>query len=205
MTLRAVLAEGLDALGQPCEAAVVGRLMDYLELLQKWNRTYNLTAITEPERMVTHHLLDSVAVQPYLSSGPLLDVGSGGGLPGIPLALVRSDLSVTLVDASHKKCAFMQQAISELGLGGRVVVVHARIESLQAGPFAQIITRAYSDLDVFVRQTRHLLASGGCWLAMKGVFPNEEVQQLKGARVSEHYALQIPGLVAQRHLLVLTP
>lgn len=208
--LLARLQEGAAALGEPRDAAILGRLIDYLDLLQKWNRTYNLTAITEPDRMLTHHLLDSLAVAPFVGPEPVLDVGSGGGLPGIPLALVRPGLAVTLLDSSHKKCAFMQQAVIELGLAKRVTVVQARVEAWRHAPFAQIISRAYGDLDQFVRQTRHLLAPGGRWLAMKGVFPHEEVQQLetqlcKEARVSGHHRLNIPGLDAERHLIIMEP
>lgn len=203
--LDARLAEGLTVLGIDLSATVRAQLLAYLALLQKWNKTYNLTAITEPERQLTHHLLDSLALLPYVGPGPLLDVGSGAGLPGIPLALARPDLQVTLIDASQKKAAFMQQAAIELGLTARVTVVHGRVEALQAGPFAQIAARAFADLNDLVRLTRHLLAEGGGWLAMKGVYPHEEVTKLQEAVVSEEIELKVPGLGAQRRLLVLRP
>lgn len=178
-------------------------LLDYLALLAKWNRTYNLTAIHEPERMLTHHLLDSLAVLPHVGSGPLLDVGSGGGLPGIPLAIARPDLDITLLDASQKKCGFMQQAAIELKLS-RVRVVHGRVEDFKAPEgYPQIISRAFSELQTFVGLTRHLLAPGGVWLAMKGLYPHEEIAQIEGARVKGGARLHVPGLDAARHLIIM--
>jgi 16S rRNA (guanine527-N7)-methyltransferase len=197
------LTEAMDAMGLALEPRQEASLLDYLALLEKWNRTYNLTAIHEPERMLTHHLLDSLAVLPYIGSGPLLDVGSGGGLPGIPLAIARPDLEVTLLDTSQKKCSFMQQAAIQLKLPG-VRVEHTRVEVFQRpGGFPQIVSRAFSELREFVALTRHLLAPGGEWLAMKGLYPNEEVAQLKGARVKRDVKLHVPGLEADRHLMVM--
>ena len=197
------LAEAAAELGIVLSAQQVAALLEYLSLLAKWNRTYNLTAIHDPERMFTHHLLDSLAVLPFVGRGPLLDVGSGAGLPGIPLAIARPDLEVTLVDASQKKCGFMQQAAIDLQLAG-IAVVHARIEDFErAGGFSQIISRAFSDLREFVRLTRHLLANGGQWLAMKGLYPNEEVAQLEGVRVRRDISLDVPGLQAERHLIIM--
>ena len=197
------LNEALTAMGLAIEAEKQSRLLDYLALLKNWNSTYNLTAIHEPDKMLTHHLLDSLAVLPHVTADRLLDVGSGAGLPGIPLAIVRPDLAVTLIDASHKKCAFMQQAAIELQLGN-VTAHHGRVEDLRPdSPFPQIVSRAFSDLSDFVRLTRHLLADGGELLAMKGLYPNEEIAQLKGARVKRDVELHIPGLGADRHLIVL--
>jgi 16S rRNA (guanine527-N7)-methyltransferase len=197
------LNTALTAMGLAIAADRQGRLLDYLALLKKWNKTYNLTAIHEPERMLTHHLLDSLAVLPYVTGDRLLDVGAGAGLPGIPLAIVRPDLAVTLIDASHKKAAFMQQAAIELKLDN-VTAVHGRVEDLQGvAPFPQIVSRAFSDLSDFVRLTAPLLAEGGEWLAMKGLYPNEEIAQLKGARLKRDIELQVPGLGADRHLVIL--
>ena len=180
-------------------------LLDYLALMAKWNKTYNLTAIHEPGRMLTHHILDSLVIAPHVGAGPLLDVGSGAGLPGIPLAILRPGMKVTLMDASQKKCGFMQQAAIELKLPN-VTVVHARVENFQPrGGFPQVASRAFSDLSEFVRLTRHLLAEGGEWLAMKGLYPNEEIAQLKGARVKRDVPLHVPGLDADRHLIVMEP
>ncbi|MFA5081461.1 MAG: 16S rRNA (guanine(527)-N(7))-methyltransferase RsmG [Hydrogenophilaceae bacterium] len=197
------LNAALTAMGLAIDADRQDRLLDYLALLQKWNRTYNLTAIHEPERMLTHHLLDSLAVLPYVTADRLLDVGSGAGLPGIPFAIVRPDLQVTLIDASHKKAAFMQQAAIELKLGN-VTALHGRVEDLRPDvPFPQIVSRAFSDLSDFVRLTGHLLARDGVWLAMKGLCPHEEIAQLKGARVKRDVELHVPGLDADRHLIIL--
>ncbi len=205
MSLDNALTEGLVALRIDLSPTVRAQMLAYLALLQKWNKTYNLTAIVEPERQLTHHLLDSLALLPHVGSGPLLDVGSGAGLPGIPLALARPDLRVMLIDASQKKAAFMQQAVIELDLASRVTVVHGRVEALKTGPFAQISARAFADLNDLVRLTRHVLAEGGCWLAMKGQHPQEEVGKLQEAAVSEEIELMVPGLGAQRRLLVLRP
>lgn len=203
MNLAYHLTEALRAMNVDLDAHQEIRLLDYQALIEKWNRTYNLTAIHEPERMLTHHLLDSLSVLAAVGPGPLLDVGSGAGLPGIPLAIARPDLKVTLLDASQKRCGFMQQAAIELKLGN-VTVVHARAEDFRpAQAFPQIVSRAFSDLSDFVAATRHLLADGGEWLAMKGLYPNEEVAQLKGARLKGDRRLHVPGLDAERHLILL--
>ncbi len=203
MNLDTELRRGQAALGLELNDTCQAGLLRYLDLMAKWNKTYNLTAIHEPERMLTHHLLDSLAVLPHVSAERLLDVGSGGGLPGIPLALARPNIDVTLIDASQKKCAFMQQAAIELGLAN-VTVIHDRVEAFRpAQGFQQIVSRAFSDLSEFVRLTRHLLAPGGEWLAMKGVFPHEELALLKGARLKRDVALAVPDLGADRHLIIL--
>jgi 16S rRNA (guanine527-N7)-methyltransferase len=197
------LSEAAREMGIDLDAAQEKRLLDFLALIAKWNRSYNLTAIHEPEKMLTHHLLDSLSILPRVAAGPLLDVGSGAGLPGIPLAVARPDLRVTLLDSSQKRCGFMQQAAIELKLGN-VEVVHARAESFQPDEkFPQIVSRAFSDLSEFVKVTRHLLAEGGEWLAMKGLYPDEEIALLKGVRVKSHAKLHIPGLDAERHLIIM--
>ena len=197
------LGEALRAMGVNLDARQEIRLLDYLALIGKWNRTYNLTAIHEPERMLTHHLLDSLSILGQVGPGPLLDVGSGAGLPGIPLAIARPDLKITLLDASQKRCGFMQQAAIELQLRN-VSVVHARAEDFRPEiPFPQIVSRAFSDLSDFVKATRHLLADNGEWLAMKGLYPDEEIALLKGARVRSHTRLHVPGLDAERHLILM--
>lgn len=205
MNASRTLGESLAAMGLALEPRRQADLLAYLDLLGKWNKTYNLTAIHEPARMLTHHLLDSLVILPHVGPGPLLDVGSGAGLPGIPLAIARPDLAVTVSDASQKKCGFMQQAAIELGLPN-VTVVHARVEQMRvAAGYPQIVSRAFSDLTEFVQLTRHLLAPGGEWLAMKGLYPNEEIALLKGARVKRDEKLHVPGLDADRHLIVLEP
>jgi len=220
------------------------KLSAYLALLDKWNRVYNLTAVRETERMVSHHLLDSLAIVPYLqaeaavphpnpdgttshstkpASGQVagylpkgeganvglrpptaIDVGSGGGLPGIPLAIARPDLQVTLIDSVAKKTAFLLQAKAELGLDN-VSVVTGRVETYQnVSGFDFITSRAFSDLKEFVTLTRHLLAPGGRWLAMKGLYPHEEIAALPDwVKLRDEHVLTIPHLDATRHLIIL--
>jgi len=205
------LATGVAALGLALPEGAEAKLMAYLGLLEKWNRVHNLTAVREADRMVSHHLLDSLAVTPYFLSpgtgnGRVLDVGSGGGLPGIPLAVARPQLDVTLIDSIAKKTAFLLQAKAELGLDN-VTVVTGRVEDFRPETAFDFITsRAFSDLKEFVTLTRHLLAPGGRWLAMKGLYPNEEIAQLPGwVKVGADQPLTIPGLDATRHLIVLEP
>src|SRR5262249_32907954 len=152
------------------------QLVAFATLLVKWNRAYNLTAIDKPQEIVSHHLLDSLSIIPELErcaeSGALriLDVGSGGGLPGVPIAIALPAMRVTLIDRVQKKTAFLQQARLELGLTN-VEVTHARVEEYRAAPFDVITSRAFAALEEMVRVTAHLLAPRGCWLAMKGVYP----------------------------------
>jgi len=204
MTVKAQLAAGVAALGLALPEGAEAKLLAYLALLDKWNRVYNLTAVRDVERMVSHHLLDSLAAVPYFQAETVLDVGSGGGLPGIPLAIARPELQVTLIDSIAKKTAFLLQAKAELGLKN-LQVVTGRVEDFRPETGFDIVTsRAFSDLKEFVTLTRHLLKPTGCWLAMKGLFPNEEVALLPpGVRVSADHALVVPGLDASRHLIVL--
>ncbi|MEP7207858.1 MAG: 16S rRNA (guanine(527)-N(7))-methyltransferase RsmG [Casimicrobiaceae bacterium] len=205
------LAEGLAVLraqGVRVDSAAPSRFDAFLDLLEKWNRTYNLTAIRERERMVTHHLLDSLTVLPYLGSGGvrLLDVGSGAGIPGIPLAIAMPTLATTLVDSNHKKGTFMQQAVAELGLANVAVRV-GRIEAIgteAAGQFDIVVSRAFSDLATFSAAALPALAPGGRLLAMKGVMPHEELAALPpGVALTATHVLAVPGLDAERHLVVL--
>jgi 16S rRNA (guanine527-N7)-methyltransferase len=200
------LRRGLLALGVASSDERSERLERYLALLEKWNRTYNLTAIREPGRMVTHHVLDSLAVLPHVRGPNVLDVGSGAGLPGIPLAIASPALAVTLLDSSHKKTAFLQQAIGELALAN-ATVVNARIESWQAGGrFDTIVSRAFADLGEFVSAAARLLTPGGTIAAMKGVHPHDEIERLPaGFRVREVLKLDVPLLDAERHLVLVEP
>ncbi|TCW31826.1 16S rRNA (guanine(527)-N(7))-methyltransferase RsmG [Gulbenkiania mobilis] len=197
------LTQGLVQLGLPLSADQLARLEAYLALLAKWNQTYNLTAVREESRMVSYHLLDSLTLVPHLAGiHRLLDVGSGGGMPGIPAAIARPDLQVVLLDANHKKTTFLRQAVIELGLAN-VEVVTDRVEAYQpAERFDCITSRAFSELAEFVRLTRHLLAPGGAYLAMKGVYPYEEIALLPSDfRAEEVLPLKVPGLDAERHLV----
>ena len=198
------LKRGLIALGLTLECDIQQRLLDYIALIEKWNRVYNLTAIREPEKMVSRHLLDSLAVAPHLHAKRLLDVGSGAGLPGIPLALAKPDTHVTLLDSNHKKAAFLNQAVMELKLKN-AEVCSERVESWQTqNRFDVIISRAFSDMGEFVRITRHLLAPGGMFAAMKGLHPYEEIDKLPpGCKVQQVLPLAIPGLEGARYLVLI--
>ena len=209
MTPQAQLAAGVAALGLTLPDGGETKLLAYLTLLDKWNRVYNLTAVRDVERMVSHHLLDSLAVVPYFEGGcpdliRVLDVGSGGGLPGIPLAIARPELQVTLIDSIAKKTAFLLQAKTDLGLPN-LNVITGRVEDFRPGATFDVITsRAFSDLKEFVTLTRHLLKPTGRWLAMKGLLPHEEIASLPDwLKVSANHALHVPGLEASRHLIVL--
>lgn len=196
------LSSGLAEMGLVLPESAQQQLLAFSDLLLKWNKTYNLTALRDPAQVVSHHLLDSLVVLPYVTEAALLDVGSGGGLPGIPLAIARPALSVRMVDTVQKKTTFLQQAAIQLGLKN-VAVDHARVENLQ-GQYAQISSRAFAELKLFVDLTRHLLAPDGRWLAMKGVRPDDEIAALPADVVVEQIIpLHVPGLDAERHLIIL--
>lgn len=206
MTPQAALERGLDELAMALPQGGREKLMAYTELLAKWNRTYNLTAIRDPMEMVTHHLLDSLAVVPHLPLGAgarLADVGSGGGLPGIPLAIARPDWQVTLNDASAKKGAFLRQAAIELALPN-LAVHEGRVQAWKpAGPFGLVISRAFAEIAEFVAACRHLVASDGVLAAMKGVRPEAEIERVPaGCDCSCVISLRVPLLSAQRHLVL---
>jgi 16S rRNA (guanine527-N7)-methyltransferase len=204
MSVAAKLSEGLAAMDLALPAPAQARCAAYLELIAKWNRVHNLTAVREPERMVVLHLLDSLSVLAHVSARTLLDVGSGPGLPGIPLAIARPDLQVTLVDSSHKKAAFLRQAKTELGLDN-VEVVCERVEQWHPGrTFDAVVSRAFAELAEFVTQARHLVAPDGVLLAMKGVHPFEEIARIPAThRVEGVVELAVPTLDAKRHLVLL--
>ena len=196
------LSSGLTALGLNPPEDTQHQLIAFRDLLLKWNKTYNLTALRDPAQAISHHLLDSLAILPHLGVGSLLDVGSGGGLPGIPLAIAKPELAVSLVDTVQKKTTFLQQAVIELALKN-VTVHHARVEEMQ-GQYAQISSRAFAEIGLFISLTRHLLAPGGRWLAMKGVRPDDELKALPAdITVEAIIPLTVPGLAAERHLIIL--
>ena len=198
------LGRAAAALDVALVAAQVATLERYLDLLEKWNRVYNLTAIRERSRMVTHHLLDSLAVLPHVHGPRVLDVGSGAGLPGIPIAIAGPALHVALLESNHKKSAFLTQAVAELQLAN-VQVVTERIESWQTETrFDTIVSRAFAELGEFVSLAGRLLAPQGVLAAMKGVHPFEEIERLpQGYRVERVVRLSVPGLDAERHLVLM--
>ena len=198
------LQQGLAQMGIALPSAAQEKLLAYAALLYKWNKTFSLTAMREEEKAVSHHLLDSLAILPFVAGGNLLDVGSGGGMPGIPLAIACPELQVTLLDSNSKKTAFLRQAAIELGLSN--VAVHCgRVE--QYDPpirFAAITSRAFAELADFVSLSGHLLADGGSWLGMKGVWPEDEITRLPSAvRVECVHRLAVPGVDGERHLVVM--
>lgn len=210
-TLAPQLHTGVVTLGISLSEAQEAKLLAYLRLMEKWNRTHNLTAIREPERMVSAHLLDSLAVIPALplprGSG-VIDVGTGGGLPGMALAIARPDLRVTLLDSNQKKTAFLRQAAGELGIANVTVVAARAEEHRPPQGYDLVICRAFSELAEFARLAGHMVAdgtNGGGWLvAMKGVHPDEELTKLGGAwRVDRVVKLAVPGLDAERHLVLM--
>lgn len=202
MSLRTTLDQGLLELGLALPEDKRQQLLDYVGLLNKWNKVHNLTAVRDPEEMVTLHLLDSLALLPHVQAKRLLDVGSGAGLPGIPLAICLPALHVTVMDSNQKKASFMRQAKAELGLDN-LEVVCGRVEDYQPeAPFDVITSRAFSELALFVKLTRHLGTESGQWLAMKGVYPQEELDKLYLVP-SQVLPLKVPGLQAQRHLVFL--
>ena len=203
MTLEAPIAAGIAALQLDVSAEAQRRMASHLELIAKWNRIHNLTAVRETQQMVVLHLLDSLSLLPHLrDSRSLVDVGTGPGFPGIPLAIARSDMQVTLLDSSHKKCSFLEQAKTELGLDN-VTVVCGRVEQWQpAKRFDAVVSRAFAELSDFIGQAQHLVAPGGRFLAMKGVYPFEEIARVPSShRVSQVVELSVPNLEAKRHLV----
>lgn len=202
--LRNTLLQGMATLEQFADERVVDGLMHYLALMIKWNKVYNLTSITDPARMLTHHLLDSLVVLPHLVGDRILDVGTGGGLPGIPLALSAPDKHFVLLDSNSKKTRFVTQAGIELGLKN-LQVVHSRVEEYHPEqPYDTVISRAYAAVNDMLGQTAGLCAADGRFLAMKGVYPADELAELlPGFVVEQSVALAVPGLEAARHLIII--
>lgn len=201
--LRHRLDDGLAALGQDLPAALRERLIDYVELLARWNAAYNLTAVRDPGEMVARHLLDSLAIAPHVSGTTLADLGSGAGLPGIPLALVAAERQVTLVDSNGKKARFLREAVRALKLAN-VRVIEGRVQDVP-GQFDCITARAFATLADMLNWAGGLLAEGGSWLAMKGRLQEEEIAALPaGFQIARILPLQVPGSEGERHLIVVS-
>jgi len=201
-SLQGLLRAGIERMGQDLDDRAVTRLLDYQALLARWNAAYNLTAVRDPREMVTRHLLDSLAILPYVRGATLADLGTGAGLPGIPLAIARPELQVLLVDANGKKVRFLREAIRTLGLGN-AKALQGRVEALD-GRFDCVTSRAFASLGDMLGWAGHLLAPDGRWLALKGRMPDDELQALPaGFGLQAVHALAVPGLDAERHLLVL--
>ncbi|NWN90367.1 16S rRNA (guanine(527)-N(7))-methyltransferase RsmG [Marinobacter adhaerens] len=197
------LGEGLARMQISLNASQQQQLLAFLALLNKWNRAYNLTAVRNEEEMVSRQLLDSLSILPWVTAGHLLDVGAGGGLPGIPLAIALPDTRFTLLDSNGKKTRFLNQCVLELGLEN-VDVIHGRAEECKPEhAYSQISSRAFTALDNLVGWCAELLADDGEFLAMKGQYPHDEVAALPdGWQVSSSHSLNVPGAAGERHLLI---
>lgn len=205
MSIEQEIAQGAHALGLQLPEDAAARMAAHLALVEKWNRVHNLTAVREAGQMVRLHVLDSLTLLPHLpAAGRIADIGTGAGFPGIPLAIARPDLEVALLDSSHKKCAFLEQARAELRLDN-VTVVCERVQRWKPPRgFDAVVSRAFADLADFAVQSSHLVAPGGKLLAMKGVHPYEEIARLPAThRVAEVCELRVPELDANRHLVVM--
>jgi len=203
MNPEAALDQGLSELTLALDPSSRKKLLAYLELLEKWNRTYNLTAVRDPLKMVTHHLLDSLAVLRYLPSGRLADIGAGGGLPGIPIAIAEPERPIVLNDSNEKKAAFLRQAGIALALGNVAVHLGRCTEWRPAERFRVVISRGFAELSEFVSACRHLVAPGGSLVAMKGVHPSEELARVPAdVDCGEVLRLNVPLLGAERHLVL---
>ena len=205
--LQSKLVSGLQEMDITLQSEQIQKLLDYVALIYKWNQVHNLTAVREPMEMVTLHILDSLSVLTHIECRRLIDVGAGAGLPSIPLAICLPELQVTSIDAVQKKVSFMRQVKAELGLAN-FSVIHGRIEE-QTVPskempekFDVIISRAFSEIALFIKLTKHLLREDGSWLAMKGVVPEHEFKK-SSVQPTEIRPLKVAGLDAERHLVVL--
>ena len=204
--LAQVLVDGIEEMQLDLSGDKIAKLMDYLALLFKWNAVYNLTSLRDPMQMVTHHLLDSLAAVPaFADAKNVLDVGAGGGLPGMVLAICRPDMKVAMIDTVHKKTAFLTQVKAELGLAN-VTVYTKRVEQLEVKtPFDVITSRAFADLLDFVNWSGHLLAEGGQFIALKGVAATDEQQRVPSPwKITELRPLKVPKLEAERHLVFIS-
>ncbi|SIS40094.1 16S rRNA (guanine(527)-N(7))-methyltransferase RsmG [Neptunomonas antarctica] len=201
--LRALLVQQSEKMGLSLSDSQVDKLIAYLQLLVKWNKAYNLTAVKKPAEMLSRHLLDSLSLLPYVKGPRIIDVGSGPGLPGIPLAICRPDLEVTTLDSNGKKTRFQNQAKIELGLSN-LTVINGRAEQCQDEPFDEVISRAFASMADMLKWTQQLCRQDGVFLAMKGLYPNEELTQLPaGFVLKSGHTLNVPGTQGARHLMIL--
>ncbi len=200
--LKTQLQQGIEEIGIDLPESAIDKLMAYLTLLEKWNKVYNLTAIRDPQEMLVKHLLDSLSIVPHICGQRLIDVGTGGGLPGIPLAICFPDKQVDLLDSNSKKTRFLIQAKAELGLQN-TVVFHQRVETYQPkGLYDGVVSRAFASLEDMLHWTSHLLKSDGYWWAMKAQKDFEDYSNLPGlVKIEAMIDLHVPGLEAQRMLI----
>jgi len=192
---------GCDELGLELTPEQVSRLQTYVELLDKWNKVYNLSAIRDPNEMVSRHILDSLTILPFLKGDSLLDVGTGAGLPGIPVAIMHPEIAVTLLDTNSKKTRFLQQAKAELGLTN-VTVVHARVEEATLPKFAMVTARAFATIKDIIDLTGQHCDDAGYLLLMKGTYPDEELDAMSGGfKLQDVVTLTVPDCDGKRHLV----
>lgn len=202
--IKTMLSQGLQQMNIDLAVPQQLQLLAFVDLLKKWNSTYNLTALRDDQAVISHHILDSLTLLPYVQQARgMIDVGSGGGMPGIPIAIARPDLPVALLDANSKKTSFLKQATIELGLNN-VQIITARVEAMIGEQFDVITSRAFAELGDFVNITKQLMARNGRWVAMKGVYPYEEIDHLPDTvEVIQVDKLTVPHLEAERHMVVL--
>jgi len=200
-SLRLQLEQGCKQLDLVLDADQQQKLLDYVGLLHKWNKVYNLTSVRDPAQMLSRHIIDSLSVLPYLDAPSLLDVGTGGGLPGIPAAIAHPDCAVTLLDSNSKKTRFLQQVKAELGLGN-VTVVHGRVEQVSLPQFAIITARAFASIEDILQLAGQHCEQGGHLVLMKGVYPEQELQfHSDQFRLLDVVSLNVPACDGERHLV----
>lgn len=199
--LKELLVKGCEILGLNLTDEQISQLLTYVQLLDKWNKVYNLTSVRDPQEMISRHILDSLAVLPHLSGDSLLDVGTGAGLPGIPIAIANPAMAVTLLDSNSKKTRFLQQVKAELNLSN-ITVVHARVEQAELPKFATVTARAFSTIDVIIDLAGRHCDDAGSLVLMKGVYPEQELAaNIDGFSLKDVVSLDVPNCDGKRHLV----